>query len=217
MQVHLGAAAAAVRITHMLIALVTGFSAGSSSASENAEAKRLRSAVEECRTAASPMHGRTVQLFETTNAVCFIGRFDRFISESILPKLSDNRKVFVAKSPGGYVIDAARVGIHVFEKRIDVAVFDFCFSACANYVFLAGRRKYVAEGTLLAWHGAPRTEKLTAGEKVLDGDGRLDLTRQLSDCFFRKAGISRVLATDPNTANPDYPAWQARMNSNRRN
>ena len=199
-----------------LFILVMSLYVGSPSrgaAGDDQAAQRLRSAVEECRMATAAEPERAIQLFETQNALCFIGRFERGLGESLVYMLSNNDKVLVVKSPGGSGMEAARVGLHLLDKKIDVAVFDMCFSACANWVFLGGRRKYVAEETLLAWHGAPRRREPSAREKVLDIAWISILTYQLSDEFFYKARITKDLARSPNSANPDYPAWRARVNS----
>jgi hypothetical protein len=153
--------------------------------------------------------GREAQLFETANAICFAGRFVLGIEERIVSLLKDDKKVFVARSMGGSGIAAARVGLHLVDQQIDVAVFDVCFSACANWVFPAGRRKYVADGTVLAWHGAPRGT-LSARDKLLDATGMLAMTHHLSDLFFVRVGVDQALATTPDRMSPAYPAWQAR-------
>jgi hypothetical protein len=170
--------------------------------------RHLGAAVEECR-AGTPSPGREVQLFETASAVCFAGRFELGIEERIISLLKDDRKVFVVRSVGGSAITAARVGLHLLDKRVDVAVYDVCFSACANWVFLAGRRKYVADGTVLAWHGAPRGT-LSARVKLLDSTGMLVITHHLSGLFFARAAVDPALATAPDTASFAYPAWQTR-------
>jgi hypothetical protein len=203
------------RIVLMAMILCSGSSV--MAAGESRTAQRLRSAVVECRAAASAEPEHVIQLLETKTAICYLGPFTFGVEEMVFSKLRDNKKTFVVRSKGGSVIAAARVGLHILDKQIDVAVFDICFSACANYLFLAGRAKYVADETLLAWHGASRTDQLDAAEKILDSDGLLTMTRHYSGLFFRKVGIDRNLAAEPNTANPDYPDWQTRVNSTRTN
>lgn len=163
-------------------------------------ARPLRAAVEECR-AGTASSDRSTQLFETETAVCFIGRFERGIDEAVKKLIKDDRKMVVVKSVGGSGLDAASIGLHILEKRADVAVFDVCFSACANYIFLAGRRKYLAADALLAWHGAP-PRGLTARERVLDTSGRLAMTRHRSEQFFLAAGVDRRLASESDVTSP---------------
>jgi hypothetical protein len=170
-------------IIHMFLLAVSVFLSASSSpiAAENVQAaRRLRSAIEECRNRSSPELDRGVQIFETKTAVCFVGLIDKVSTDDrIISMLRSNEKVFVVKSGGGAAVAAARIGLHILEKQFDVAVFDLCFSACANWIFLAGRKKYVAEGMVLAWHGAPG-DGLSARDKVLDSAGPAWQARRVS-------------------------------------
>src|SRR5947209_2231806 len=177
----------------------------------NDSTERLRMAVDECRKGAAPSDGgHEIQLFETKTAVCFVCLFTDRVEENVAKKLTDNSKVFVVKSWGGSGIAAASIGIDMLDKQVDIAVFDVCFSACANWIFLAGRRKYVAESTLLGWHGLPKREELSFREKTLDTSGRLAMTQHLSNVFCEKANVNKMLAASANSHNPDYPAWLAR-------
>jgi hypothetical protein len=59
-------------------------------------------------------------------------------------------------SDGGEVEAGIELGRWVFQHRLDVEVLDRCLSACANYVFPAGRRKIIRDGAVVAWHGSYR-------------------------------------------------------------
>jgi hypothetical protein len=68
-------------------------------------------------------------------------------------------------SPGGILDAGIRLGRWVRQKNADVRVEIFCASACANYVFPAGRRKIIARDSLVMWHGGTQAWELT---EVLD-------------------------------------------------
>lgn len=59
----------------------------------------------------------------------------------------------VITSPGGITLAGIAFGELVYAANLDVTVQLYCSSACAQYVFPAGRRKRVADGALLGWHG----------------------------------------------------------------
>jgi len=78
-----------------------------------------------------------------------IGSVDKFI------KQNDDKPVslLVIQSSGGVVSAGITLARWVRQKNADVRVFMFCASACANYVFPAGRNKIISPGALVLWHG----------------------------------------------------------------
>jgi hypothetical protein len=59
----------------------------------------------------------------------------------------------VITSGGGEVEAAIALGRWIYDHHIDVEVTEYCLSACANYVFPAGRNKRIRPGAVVAWHG----------------------------------------------------------------
>ncbi|PHV10556.1 ATP-dependent Clp protease proteolytic subunit [Chitinimonas sp. BJB300] len=58
-------------------------------------------------------------------------------------------------SSGGDIADGMTLAEWVLEKKLNVKVIGKgCFSSCANYVFPAGRRREIAKGAVVAWHGS---------------------------------------------------------------
>jgi hypothetical protein len=68
-------------------------------------------------------------------------------------------------SPGGILDAGIRLGRWVRHKNADVRVSFFCASACANYVFPAGRRKIIDRDSLVMWHGGTQAWEFT---EILD-------------------------------------------------
>lgn len=59
----------------------------------------------------------------------------------------------VINSRGGDIVPGMKLGELVFDKKWNVQVQDYCFSSCANYIFPAGKTKYLSKGSQLGWHG----------------------------------------------------------------
>lgn len=57
------------------------------------------------------------------------------------------------ESHGGAAGAAMRLGTWMLNNELDVQVDTFCYSSCANYVFLAGRNKLLGSHASLMWHG----------------------------------------------------------------
>jgi hypothetical protein len=60
-------------------------------------------------------------------------------------------------SPGGDGPDALAVGEAVRDRGLDVVVDRMCVSACAIFVFVAGRHKTILPGSIMAYHLSPST------------------------------------------------------------
>lgn len=57
------------------------------------------------------------------------------------------------ESQGGGAAAAMRLGMWILDTELDVQVDRYCYSSCANYVFLAGRNKLLGPHASLMWHG----------------------------------------------------------------
>jgi hypothetical protein len=70
-------------------------------------------------------------------------------------RLNDDKPVTLLSiaSPGGILDAGIKLGRWVRQKNADVRVMMFCASACANYVFTAGRHKIIARDSVVMWHG----------------------------------------------------------------
>ncbi|MEX0617778.1 MAG: ATP-dependent Clp protease proteolytic subunit [Pseudohongiellaceae bacterium] len=61
--------------------------------------------------------------------------------------------MLVISSAGGDVQLGLDIGEWVHGNKLDVKVDQGCASSCANYIFTAGRNKYLHEHSVLVWHG----------------------------------------------------------------
>ncbi len=59
----------------------------------------------------------------------------------------------LVRSPGGLALVGMEIGRMVHSLQMDVEVDAFCVSSCANYIFTAGRHKYLRHDSGLIFHG----------------------------------------------------------------
>jgi hypothetical protein len=62
----------------------------------------------------------------------------------------------VMRSPGGNAPRAMNLSNILRDKNATVVVYDYCFSACANYFLIASSRTFLMKDTIVAWHGGPQ-------------------------------------------------------------
>jgi hypothetical protein len=66
------------------------------------------------------------------------------------------KKTFVVEnSDGGNGAAALAIGILIHKHNWDVEVVGICPSACANFIFPAGKTKYLHQTAMLLFHGGP--------------------------------------------------------------
>jgi len=61
-------------------------------------------------------------------------------------------KCLTIRSPGGGARQSMDLGEIVRAHQMDVRIWDYCMSGCANYVFPAGRKKVIPKDALLSVH-----------------------------------------------------------------
>jgi hypothetical protein len=71
------------------------------------------------------------------------------------------KKTFVVKaSGGGDALAALAIGILIHRHHWDVEIVDGCGSSCANWIFPAGKTKYLNSQSILQFHGGPHQANL---------------------------------------------------------
>ncbi|MCO8047281.1 hypothetical protein [Acinetobacter towneri] len=70
-----------------------------------------------------------------------------------LLKQSDKIDTLKINSRGGEIGLGIDLGNLVYDHQLNVEVGQYCFSSCANYVFPAGKVKYLNLRSQLGWHG----------------------------------------------------------------
>jgi len=75
---------------------------------------------------------------------------------SALFKYGKKPKSLVIDSPGGKPLSAMSIGKAVHDLQLDVTVVNKCNSACANYIFPAGKNKTIPNLDALVFHGGAK-------------------------------------------------------------
>ena len=60
------------------------------------------------------------------------------------------------------VVQAILIGFWIYDHGVDVVVDELCMSACANYIFTAGKNKFIEDMALVGWFGSPKEVQMEA-------------------------------------------------------
>jgi hypothetical protein len=132
------------------LALVLIVNSGGACAQEQAfDRERYYRAVEYCRQYAWP--GR-LNLSPDRQILCFSGAISQKDMDVSLARDLKENGLFVVRSFGGFPSPAITLSNLVRDRHATVVVYDFCFSACAEYFLIASYQTYVLKATLVAWH-----------------------------------------------------------------
>ena len=96
-------------------------------------------------------------------------------------------KTVQIRSYGGEASLSIEMAEWIYSQGIDVVVEDYCFSACANYIFTAGRNKVIKDGSIIGWHGSSLTSEYIANDQGITLDEQL---KQEFDTFMEDAPIN---------------------------
>lgn len=157
-----------------------------------------------------------IALLTTTSAVAetasYRGEIDPEANRAFFEDVADRPvTALTITSTGGFVEAAINLGRWVHRNGVDVVVGSHCLSACANYVFPAGRRKVIRPGAVVAWHGsyrhlvetglwrddaAARMARYGEDEATALARARIEAKRlaALEDRFFADIGVDGYLA-----------------------
>ena len=106
------------------------------------------------------------------------------------------RKTFVIEdSPGGDNLAALAFGILIHKHQWDVEIVDSCGSACATFIFPAGRTKYLHRHSLLMFHGGPYQENMLVLAQQADQPAKAPLTPLKTVTFGEQERENTVVFT----------------------
>lgn len=156
-------AAATGYVNRLVVALVIlSIFASSSARSDSAIQSRaagIAAAVEYCShqlPGPSPWYHYRATTIATMNddrtVLCFDGPIAETLDTSLFERLQE-RGFLVVRSLGGYMHPAMTISNILSARNITVIIRDFCFSACANALFVATQTTYVLRNAVVAWHG----------------------------------------------------------------
>jgi hypothetical protein len=95
---------------------------------------------------------------------------DSFVqTRECLARLKAEKKTFVvAASGGGDGFSALAIAILLHRHNWDVEVVGICASSCANWIFPAGKTKYLNKQSMLLFHGGPHQKNMLEFAEKID-------------------------------------------------
>ena len=98
-------------------------------------------------------------------------------SRDCLVRSAAAKKTFVVKeSGGGDGAAALALGILIHRHHWDVEVVGVCASSCANFIFPAGKTKYLNQHSLLLFHGGPYQQNMLEMAEKFDRESAMNGT-----------------------------------------
>lgn len=170
------------------------------------------------RTAESPAVHRI-----DDDGLCFQGKMTDASSAVFVDAIAQTSVeaplVIVVSSGGGEINAAMAMAEAIVPRQTTVVAERECLSSCANYMFLAGDRRVVAEGTLLAYHGGihrvPESHWVALREEwsqtmnPTDLEASLTASRAYADASLtRQDAFLRSVNVDP-----DLFEWMQSLNA----
>lgn len=141
-----------------LLVLIAGalVSPAAAAASADGMQRDLAAAVSFCKKAVfdAQRWSSAVVLNDSKSIACFSGEISLTYGSRDTAKLRDlkNGGIFVVRSHGGTVAHAMAIGNLLRDKSASVVAYDFCLSACADFILLATETAHVVKETLVAAH-----------------------------------------------------------------
>lgn len=82
------------------------------------------------------------------------------VNKFIEARKAESIKKLIITSDGGDAFAGLKLGRWVKDNNLDVEVYLYCHSACANLVFLAGNKKIIGKDSFVSFHGSVEQKKL---------------------------------------------------------
>lgn len=99
-------------------------------------------------------------IYAKGNTLYFDGKIDEDTDTVVIALIRKNNiRTISINSIGGAIVPAMKIGLVIYQKKIDVEIRSVCASACANYIFAAGKNKKLAPDSYLLWHGSAHSPK----------------------------------------------------------
>jgi hypothetical protein len=84
------------------------------------------------------------------------------VKDCLVNSEAKTKTFVVTNSGGGSWESGLALGILIHRHGWDVEIVDLCASSCANFIFPAGKVKYLHEEALLLFHGGPHQHNVIA-------------------------------------------------------
>ncbi len=121
-------------------------------------------------------------------------------------------------SGGGSITVGMDIAQWILVRGLAVYVDQYCYSSCANYIFIAGRQRRLSPDAVIGWHGGTRQWQSAEAmcQKFADSDGVgssahktcmafAHRERAREEQFFELAGVDQRITTLGFTEGAGYP------------
>ncbi|MBK1888992.1 hypothetical protein Undi14_03025 [Undibacterium sp. 14-3-2] len=103
--------------------------------------------------AAPTMAAQSFELRREQETVFFKGEINRESANALIEQIRSGASLIVITSEGGSAKDALDVAKEMASNKVALQVQDYCFSSCANYLFVAALQKKLMPDAVLGFHG----------------------------------------------------------------
>jgi hypothetical protein len=140
-------------------------------------------------------NGQKIKFISSMSLICIDGHIDGDMERKFIDNFSSYYSKIVVNSTGGSARSSLVIGRKILESNMTVIVSNMCASSCANYIFLAGHKKYVSKGAVLIWHGGPKRSNMPKYDYINDIEYRnaaIKVWNEISDQtseFIAQIGI----------------------------
>lgn len=137
-----------------------------------------------------------LKVFTSGNKIFYSGDISESGYEKVHALANSDISTLVINSRGGDIVPGMKLGELVFDKKWNVQVQDYCFSSCANYIFPAGKTKYISKFSQLGWHGGA-TQQFNDDIVPKEKDDRERFIQTLTGlieietAFFKKINVNQ--------------------------
>ncbi|MFC3176426.1 hypothetical protein [Undibacterium amnicola] len=121
-----------------------------------------------------------------TATVSYQGEIVKGSFQALLAHLTPETTTLRVRSSGGDGEEAMLIGNQIIDQNLSLVVDGYCMSSCANYLFLAARKKSLLVDSVLGFHGAvslKNSEDLRA---------QFELGNLNKDDYTGKEGLKRL-------------------------
>lgn len=161
-------------------------------------------------TEAFPQEHNTPNIYKEGNAIHY---YDEYLSLEAFEKFKTlydpSVKALFIDSRGGAIEIGMDFGEFIHKHELDVHIKGHCFSSCANYIFPAGKNKYLDKNSQIGWHGSAFQVISDADREALSQTEKDTLDRDLSKTREREFKFYSMIGVEPLTPvyglNNQYP------------
>lgn len=138
-------------------------------------------------------------IVENEKTIQFKGAINTESVKALLNQNSGKKKIILIDSEGGDASAGLMLGRYIVKNKLSVIVNKYCYSACANYVFLSASRKFLLPGGVLGFHGGITLGNFNFNNKTNtvfeNAKRKIQFLSVENEKYFRLIGVNKNLIT----------------------